>query len=223
MSVDYYVQTKLKQLRRDHHYTLEELAQKVGTSAITLSRYETGKRTVNLTMLATICKVYNITIATFFGSTQQQRSITTSQQKTAANTPKHVNIYGHIAAGSFTTAVEETLDTIELPQTITERFSHENLFGLAVKGNSMNKIVQHNDYVILNRQPNANNGDIVAVLLNHEEATLKRFFQLDRETVVLKPESNEPEFQAITIDLRNPDVTLTILGKVIWYCAPYIL
>jgi len=216
MSVDYYVQEKLKQLRLNHKYTLEQLAHKVGTSAITLSRYETGKRAVNLTMLATICDVYDMNVSTFFAP----NTISPQAQNTSAR-PKHVQIYGEIAAGSFASAIESSIDEIEIPQTIAKRFGHENLFGLVVKGESMNKIVQNNDYVILNRQQNANNGDIVALLLNNEEATLKRFFRLDAETIVLKPESNNPAFQPITIDLRTAHTTLTILGKVIWYCAPY--
>jgi repressor LexA len=220
MSVDYYVQEKLKQLRHTHNYTLEQLAHKVGTSAITLSRYETGKRAVNLTMLATICDVYGMSVASFFAANKQAPPARVIHEQTQ-DSPKHVQIYGEIAAGDFTSAIESMIDEIEIPQAIANRFGHDNLFGLAVKGESMNKIVQNNDYVILNRQQNANNGDIVALLLNNEDATLKRFFQLDAETIVLKPESNCPEFQPMTIDLRGAHTSLTILGKVVWYCAPY--
>jgi len=221
MSVDYYVQTKLKQLRRAHAYTLEQLADKVGTSAITLSRYETGQRSVGLRMLSTICDVYQISLTTFFASANHAIESRRNEDQHEQPAPRYIHIYGEITAGSFAQAVASTLDEIEIPQTLLDRFGHENLFGLAVKGDSMNKIVQNNDYVILNRQQTANNGDIVAVLLNNEETTLKRFFQLDSETVVLKPESNHPEFQPVTIDLRQPDLTLNILGKVIWYCSPY--
>jgi len=221
MAVDAYVQKKLKQLRLAHNYTLEALAEQVGTSPITLSRYETGKRAVNLTMLGTICNIYNISLATFFATGHEPKTNVNKKSSTSRATPAQVQIYGEIAAGAFSNAVESILDEIEVPQVLIERFGQANLFGLAIKGESMNKIVQHNDYVILNKQQTANNGDIVAVLLNNEEATLKRFFQLDRETIVLKPESNDPTYQPMTLDLRQPDLTLQIIGKVIWHCAPY--
>lgn len=225
MAVDTFVQKKLKALRDEQGYTLEKLANKLDTTPITLSRYETGKRSVSLCILEEICKVYDLTVAEFFANTKDHADFLTTditvadkQNETPVQT---VSIYGAIAAGSLTTAVEDAMDEIEIPTALIERFSQDNLFGLSVKGESMNKIVQNNDYVILNKQSNVANGDVVAVLVNNEDATLKKFYQLDNETVILKPESHDASFQPITIDLRNEDSNFTILGKMIWHCAPY--
>lgn len=223
MAVDTYVQTKLKALRVANNYTLEQLAIKLETTPITLSRYETGKRSVSLCILEEICKIYNLTVTDFFLDKAQceQTPVQQTEMLSSTQPANFVGVYGHIAAGYFTSADANFVDEIEIPQTLLNRYGKNNLFGLAVSGNSMNKVVQNNDYVILNKQNAANNGDIVAVLLNNEDATLKRFYQLDQETIILKPESNDPDFHPITIDLRQPDNQLTILGKAIWYCAPY--
>jgi|GEM_PF-3535299 len=224
MAVDNYVQKKLKALRIKNNYTLEQLATMLETTPITLSRYETGKRSVSLCVLEEICKIYNLSVTDFFSDNpllEDGKLLNTGAPVPTTKTDNIIQVYGQIAAGYFNTATQDCLDEIEIPHTLLKRFGKDNLFGLAVNGESMNKIVQNNDYVILNRQSTANNGDVVAVLLNNEDATLKRFFQLDSETIILKPESNSPKFQPITIDLRQNDVELTILGKAIWYCAPY--
>ena len=222
MSVDTYVQTKLKQLRDEAGLTLEKLAQQLDTTAITLSRYETGKRSVSLCILEEICKFYKMTVPEFFNGREEFSSfITEDIPITAMPATTQVQIYGAISAGSLKDAIEDVLDEIELPSPLASRYSQDNLFGLAVNGESMNKIVQNQNYVVLNKQEQAANGDIVAVLVNDEEATLKRFYQLDNETIILKPESYDESFQPITIDLRNEDTNFKILGKMVWHCAPY--
>jgi SOS-response transcriptional repressors (RecA-mediated autopeptidases) len=228
MAIDAYVQQTLKQLREKNSLTLEQLAQKLETTPITLSRYENGKRSVSLCILEEICKIYQLTIEDFFNNpfalTNSTDEITSStmlpQSQEIAN--KHsVFVYGEIAAGYFSDIQQDYIAEIEIPEKISKRYGASNLFGLAVNGESMNKIVQDSDYVLINKQSDARNGDIVAVMYNNETSTLKRFYQLDAETIILKPESNDSSFQPITIDLRQPDTDFTILGKMVWYCAPY--
>lgn len=220
MAIDIFIQKKLKQLRKQQNLTLEQLAKKLDTTAITLSRYETGKRSVSLCILEEICQIYGLTIPEFFNG-KAEKSITQKVIPTITETRPTIFVYGEIAAGNPLTATEEYLDEIEIPSSLSNRYGQDNLFGLAIRGESMNKIVQNQDYVILNKQKTANNGDIVAVLVNNEEATLKRFYKLDNETIILKPESNDPDFQPITIDLRDNFTTLDIIGKLVWHCAAY--
>jgi len=62
------------------------------------------------------------------------------------------------------------------------------------------------DYVIVQPQNKADNGDIIIALLNQEEVTVKRFYQ-NRDKIILKP--SNPTYQPIiTRDI-------IILGKVI--------
>ncbi|MGL5043106.1 MAG: LexA family protein [Culicoidibacterales bacterium] len=217
MAIDTYVQQKLKQLREEQKYTLEQLARKLDTTSITLSRYETGKRSVSLCILEEICKVYHLTISDFFNN--QKAGLPTNNPVSSTVSTSNIFIYGEISAGAFLAANEDYIAEIEIPSSLSKKHGRANLFGLVVKGNSMNKIVQNQDYVILNKQQTANNGDVVAVLVNGEDATLKRFYQLDNETLILKPESNDAQYQPITIDLRDPNISIEILGKLVWHCS----
>ena len=49
------------------------------------------------------------------------------------------------------------------------------------------------DYVIIKKQPVANDGDIVVAMIDNAEATLKRFKRKSEDTVALIPENPEME------------------------------
>lgn len=219
MVIDTFVRKKLKELREQQGWTLEHLSKKMNTTPITLSRYETGKRSVSLQVLDELCKIYQLDIQDFF---QHEKPHHHASQVISTNlgSVKSIDIYGTIAAGTLTTAVEDIIDSIDLPQSLIDRFSPDTLFGLQVTGESMNKIIPNGNYAIFQKQKHVTNGDIVAALVNGEDATLKRFFRLDAETIVLKPESFDPEFQPISIDLRDIYTSFEILGKMIWHCSP---
>jgi repressor LexA len=80
---------------------------------------------------------------------------------------------GQIAAGSPTLALEqaEQIDFADL-------FQDDDHFCLRVKGDSMiEEHIADGDYAIIHRQPTARDGEIVAALVDGEEATLKRFYR----------------------------------------------
>ena len=84
---------------------------------------------------------------------------------------------------------------------------HGEVFTLHVSGESMiNRGIFDNDYVIVKRQQNAKNGDIVAAMNDENEVTLKTFYKEDGY-FRLQPEN---DFMAPII-LPN----VTILGKAI--------
>ena len=81
------------------------------------------------------------------------------------------------------------------------------VFTLHVSGESMiNKGIYDNDYVIVKRQNDAKNGDIVVAMTEENEVTLKTFYK-EKDHIRLQPEND-------TMDpLIFPNVT--ILGKAI--------
>lgn len=84
-------------------------------------------------------------------------------------------IVGTVAADTAIEAVEQVVETIEVPrQIIKAGFEH---YVLKMKGNSMiDEHVVENDYVVMRKQETANNGDIVSVLVDGDQATLKKIY-----------------------------------------------
>ena len=118
-----------------------------------------------------------------------------------AASAKQVPILGKVTAGLPILAVEDIEGYIPYPDK-----SDKELFALHVDGVSMiGAGILDGDYVIAERTPTAENGEIVVGMID-DEATVKRFYR-ENGTLRLQPEN--PDYEPIISD------EITILGKVI--------
>ena len=117
---------------------------------------------------------------------------------------RNLPLVGKVAAGNPLLALEEYSEVIPVPE---ELAGQEGTFLVRVEGDSMiGDHILDGDYVIVQPQNKADNGDIIIALLNQEDVTVKRFYQ-NRDKITLKP--SNPTYQPIiTRDM-------IILGKVI--------
>ncbi len=113
--------------------------------------------------------------------------------------PPTIPLVGKIAAGLPIEAIE---DTQEL--NLAEMFMGPELFALRVSGDSMMDVgILDNDYVIIKKQPVANDGDIVVAMIDKVEATLKRFKRNSQWEVALIPENADMETMVYAADRVN--------------------
>ena len=85
---------------------------------------------------------------------------------------RFIPLVGSIAAGVPITADQQIEETLPLPESLVGK---GDLFMLKVKGESMiNAAICDGDYVVIRQQKDANNGDIVAAMIDGE-ATVKTF------------------------------------------------
>ena len=108
-----------------------------------------------------------------------------------------VPLLGTVAAGQPILAMEQIEDYIP----IKTNYSSKDLFALRVQGDSMINVgIYEGDTVILRQTPYAENGQIVAALIE-EEATLKTFYR-ENGHFRLQPENDAMEpfiFDEVTI------------------------
>ena len=115
----------------------------------------------------------------------------------------YVPVVGRIAAGGPILAEERVEEVFPLPRTLV---GDGTLFLLEVKGDSMiDAAICDGDFVVIRQQPTAENGEIVAAMIDGE-ATVKTF-QRKAGQVWLLP--HNPSYEPI--DGTNA----TILGKVV--------
>ncbi len=99
---------------------------------------------------------------------------------------RDVPLVGRIAAGSPILAEEDIEEILPLP---TSLIGSEPVFMLRVRGDSMiDAGIHDDDLVVVRRQPDARDGEIIAALVDGEEATVKRL-RRENGRVVLLPES----------------------------------
>ena len=116
-----------------------------------------------------------------------------------------VPLLGKITAGNPITAIEQPDEYFDLPASLMPK--NGEVFTLHVSGESMiNKGIYDNDYVIVKRQNDAKNGDIVVAMTAENEVTLKTFYK-EKDHIRLQPENDTME------PLIFPNIT--ILGKAI--------
>jgi repressor LexA len=117
--------------------------------------------------------------------------------------PVHVPVLGRIAAGGPILAEESVEDVFALPRQLV---GEGTMFLLEVRGDSMiEAAICDRDWVVVRQQPTANNGEIVAALLDNE-ATVKTFKRQD-DQVWLMP--HNPAYDPIDGNHAS------ILGKVV--------
>ena len=95
-----------------------------------------------------------------------------------------LHLAGLITAGEPIEAIEER-ETIAVPADFVT--DNANSYVLKVKGESMiEEGILDGDYVIVERNPSPQNGDIVVALLNNAYATLKKFYR-ESKRIRLQP------------------------------------
>lgn len=138
------------------------------------------------------------------GSSRSEPAATVDETDSgdARPTPTYVPVLGRIAAGAPVLAEEAVDDVFPLPRQIV---GDGELFLLRVSGDSMvDAAICDGDWVVVRRQPTADNGDVVAAMLDGE-ATVKTFKRRDGHVWLLP---HNPAYDPIAGD------EAVLLGKV---------
>ncbi len=133
----------------------------------------------------------------------KNRAIEVVGRNTASRGLIKLPVVGKVSAGVPILAVENISDTIEFPDSI---FSGSSLFLLRVKGDSMiNAGILNGDLIAVNKQDDADNGEIVVAMID-DEVTVKRFYR-ENDHIRLQPEN----------DAYMPIISsnVSIIGKVV--------
>ncbi|MFC4052340.1 transcriptional repressor LexA [Actinomadura syzygii] len=118
--------------------------------------------------------------------------------------PAYVPLVGRIAAGGPILAEEAVEDVFTLPKQLVGEGTH---FLLKVTGDSMiDAAIADGDWVVVRQQPVAEQGDIVAAMIDGE-ATVKTFKRRDDGHIFLMPQNSAYE--------PIPGDEATVLGRVV--------
>ena len=118
-----------------------------------------------------------------------------------------IPILGEIACGK-PILIEENIDGYI--EEFADNLPSGELFYLKTKGNSMMPTIPENSYVMIRKQPDVEEGEIAAVVINGDnEATLKRVKRQNGLTMLIPDNANHKPY---IITESNP---ATILGKAV--------
>lgn len=192
----------IKYYRKKLGLTQEELGNYVGVQKSAIAKYENG-RIENLKR-STIEKLSEL-----FGILPSELLGISATNNVMSNT---TNVIGVIPAGTPLEAIEDIIGEIEYPS----RFANKQVFALQIKGDSMNKVLPDGCIGLFEKTSTLENGEIGAIMVNGDDATVKKFYRLT-DSYVLEPVSFNPEQHPLII--KDGSVPVSVIGKLIWYCS----
>lgn len=194
----------LKNIRKAHGITAEELAKKVNVAKGTVSYWENGVCQPSSETLDKICSLFNISPLDLY-------SPPLKEIKEVGDTVElsKIPVFASIAAGIPIEANEDIIDYIDVP---TNWLRRNNYFAIKVKGNSMSPTVKDGDIVVVKQQETAETGKICVVLINGYEATLKEI-KKDPNGLWILPKNPDSEFKpSFFTNQEVEELPIRILG-----------
>ena len=187
---------QLKMLRSQKRLSQAKLADKLGVSASTVAMWESGEREPkNYKTLELIADYFNVNMEVLL---------------TGKLSPTKIPVLGRVIAGIPIEAVEEIIDYEEIPQSMAKNGEY---FALQIKGDSMEPKFSAGDVVIVRKQEDVDNGDIAIVLVNGNEATVKKIRKFDGGINLIPTNSN---YDVITYtNTQIEQLPVRIIGKVV--------
>lgn len=192
----------IKYYRKKLGLTQEELGNYVGVQKSAIAKYENGRiENLKRTTIEKLSELFGILPSELLGisATNNIMSNTT-------------NVIGVIPAGTPLEAIEDIIGEIEYPS----RFANKQVFALQIKGDSMNKILPDGCIGLFEKTSTLENGEIGAIMVNGDDATVKKFYRLT-DSYVLEPLSFNPEQHPLII--KDGTVPVHAIGRLIWYCS----
>lgn len=208
------VGSRLKRARELNHITLEEAGKKVDVHKSTISRWENGEtEKIKLPILEILSQYYNVDPMWLMGyDVPMERQKVESNVFPTTDIPEKVPVVGKISAGLPILATENIEGYEFAPSSqIKKGYTY---FYLRVQGDSMNLKFNEGDIVLIQRQDTLENDEIGAILVDGNDATVKKY-KFENGLVILEPMSTNPEN---TVQIYNPKkINIQIIGKVVSY------
>lgn len=170
---------RLKFLREERNWNMKEAAEQLGIPYTTYISYEKGEREPNSEMLIKLSDFFNVSVDYLIGNSPDSPAFNLRPVPSSHRVPR----LGRIACGDPIVADENIEDYDEVPAYVQCDFS------LVCRGDSMiNARIFDGDIVCIRADVEIRSGDIAAVLIDGDEATLKRV-QIFEDHITLLPEN----------------------------------
>ena len=161
----------IAQLRRQRGLSQRMLAQISGVSNATISRLEANTVNPDTKTLCNLAEALQVDALDLFEATGF------SAQEEEYGKCIRIPVLGKVPAGIPVEAVEEVLSYEELS---AAAYPEGYYFGLQISGNSMEPRIQDGDIVIVRKQEDVESGKIAVVLVENENATVKKLIKHEK-------------------------------------------
>lgn len=187
-----------------------ELSRLSGIDEATLSNYKKGKYVPKQRKTEAIANALGISISWLMGADVPMYAKSDNANIQSVSKGYKIPVLGYVRAGIPIEAVEEILDYEEISQEMARQGEY---FALSIKGDSMEPKISEGDVVIVRKQEIVENGELAVVLVNGNDATVKKFYKNDNGITLISTNPAYPPFAFSKKEANN--LPVTIIGKVV--------
>lgn len=198
--------TIIKSAMKEQDMSLSELARRVGVAKSAVSRYLNLTREFPLNRSEDFAKVLSISTEYLLGFDKSEQH---EQPQLETLPVKKIPVVSKVSAGLPIYSEENLIDYIYFAT--NKLNSDKEEFGLKVSGDSMDKIFQDGDIVVVEKDSVVENGQLGVVMINGYNATVKRI-RYNGDQIILIPESNNSSHYPQVYG-KNDEVK--IIGRVV--------
>jgi repressor LexA len=192
---------RIKMLRNKKPMSQAFLAEQIGVDRRTIINYEHGETEPPLEKIEEMARVFDIS---------------PDYIRYGKPTETKIPVYARVAAGIPLEAVEDIIDFEEIPQHWDNSYEY---FALKIAGDSMQPRMYSGDVVIVRKQDDCDSGDIAIVLVNGQDATVKKILKSEAG-ITLQPLNYN--FQPTFYNNKEiEELPVRILGRVVELRAKY--
>lgn len=187
---------QLKLLRSQKGLSQAELATQLDISPSTVAMWESGKREPrDYETLELIADYFNVNMEVLL---------------TGKLSPTKIPVLGKVIAGIPIEAIEDIIDYEEIPESMAKQGEY---FALQIKGSSMEPKFSDGDVVIVHKQEDVDNGSIAIILVNGNEATVKKIKKFENGINLIP---TNPDYEVLTYTTEEiKSLPVQIIGKVV--------
>ncbi|EZV48051.1 hypothetical protein U965_00258 [Staphylococcus aureus 18439-62] len=193
----------IKSRRKELNLTLEQVGDLVGVGKSTVRKWETGDiENMKRDKIVKLAKALRVSPSYIMGIEDEKPQLETIPVK-------KIPVVSKISAGMPIYTEENLIDYIYFATKNLN--SNKEEFGLQVSGDSMDKLFQDGDVVVVEKDSTVENGQLGVVLVNGYNGTVKRI-RYNNDQIILIPESNNPSHYP---QVYGKDDEVKIVGRVV--------
>ena len=180
--------------------TQAEVARELFISQAAYSKYEVGTSSPNPETLARLADVLGVSVDYLVGNGAGPKRLGYIR----------IPVLSRVAAGIPIDAIEDIIDWEDISAAAA---GDGEYFGLQIKGHSMEPKISDGDIVIVRRQPDVDSGDIAVVLVNGDDATVKRVKKTPQGVTLIPSNPAYDPMYYTNAEIKS--LPVKILGRVV--------
>ena len=209
----------LRVRRKEIGLTLEEIGNAVGVAKATVQRWESGEiKNIRRDKINSLAQVLRLPVGVLMGWDELDSRTAEIYSdwlpgeyiNEAKKNGFRIPVLSYVKTELSMEAVENIIDYEEIS---LEMAKSGEYFGLKIKEDSMEPRILEGDVVIVRKQATVENGETAVVLVNGDEATVKRFYKSAMGISLISTNNKYDPFNYSPEEVKQ--LPVRVIGKVV--------